>query len=223
MGRKKQDIRVGAHPVLRWTIDVLEATPEIEGVVVAVPAEDVGSWRRRLRSCPKVRAVVAGGAERQESVAHALAAVPGTARWILVHDGVRPCITPALIRAVVEAAQTHGAAIAALPVVETLKRGTEGRVVETVARDGLFAVQTPQGFQAALLREAHRRAAADGVRGTDDAALVERLGMTVRLVPGLPGNVKITRPEDVPLARQLLAGRRTRGRRRAGTRRRGPR
>ena len=222
MGRKKQDIRVGAHPVLRWTVDVLEATPEIEGVVVAVPAEDVGAWRRRLRSCPKVRAVVAGGAERQESVAHALAAVPGTARWILVHDGVRPCITPALIRAVVEAAQTHGAAIAALPVVETLKRGTEGWVVETVARDGLWAVQTPQGFQAALLREAYRRAAVDGARGTDDAALVERLGTTVRLVPGLPGNVKITRPEDLPLARQLLA-RRSRGRRRAGTRRRGPR
>ena len=222
MGRKKQDIRVGAHPVLRWTVDVLEATPEIEGIVVAVPAEDVGAWRRRLRSCPKVRAVVAGGAERQESVAHALAAVPGTARWILVHDGVRPCITPALIRAVVAAAQTHGAAIAALPVVETLKRGTEGRVVETVARDGLWAAQTPQGFQAALLREAHRRAAADGIRGTDDAALVERLGTTVRLVPGLPGNVKITRPEDLPLARQLLV-RRTRGRRRAGTRRREPR
>jgi 2-C-methyl-D-erythritol 4-phosphate cytidylyltransferase len=206
MGRKKQDIRLGARPVLRWTLDVLEATPEIEGVVVVVPAEDVEAWRRRLRSCRKVRAVVAGGAERQASVAHGLAAVPGTARWILVHDGVRPCITPALVRRVVAAAQTHGAAIAALPIAETLKRAVGGRVTETVPRDGLWAIQTPQGFQAALLREAHRRAAVDGVLGTDDAALVERLGTAVHLVPGLPGNVKITRPEDLPLARRLLAG-----------------
>ena len=213
MGRKKQDIRVGTRPVLRWTLDVLEATPEIEGVVVAVPAEDVEAWRRRLRPCRKVRAVVAGGGERQESVAQGLAAVPRTARWILVHDGVRPCITPALVRRVVKGAQTHGAAIAALPIAETLKRGAEGWVKETVPRDGLWAIQTPQGFQAALLREAHRRAAAEGVLGTDDAALVERLGTAVRLVPGLPGNVKITRPEDLPLARQLLAGSGHRGRR----------
>jgi 2-C-methyl-D-erythritol 4-phosphate cytidylyltransferase len=211
MGRKKQDIRVGARPVLRWTLDVLEATPEIRGVVVVVPVEDVAVWRQRLRSCRKVRAVVAGGVERQESVARGLAAVPQTTPWILVHDGVRPCITPALVRRIVDATRAHGAAIAALPIVETLKRGVEGWVKETVPRDGLWVIQTPQGFRADLLREAHQRATADGVLGTDDAALVERLGTAVRLVPGLPGNVKITRPEDLPLARQLLV----RGTRRA--------
>ena len=216
MGRKKQDIRVGTRPVLRWTLDVLEASREIEGVVVVVPAEDVQTWRRRLRACRKVQAVVAGGTERQESVARGLAAVPPTARWILVHDGVRPCITPGLVRRVVEATRAHAAAAAALPVAETLKRGAEGWVKETVARDGLWAIQTPQGFRADLLREAHRRASADGVLGTDDAALVERLGGGVRLVPGLPGNVKITRPEDLPLARRLLTpvGGGTRGARR---------
>ena len=205
MGRKKQDIRVGARPLLRWTLDVFETAPEIAGVVVAVPAEDVGAWRRRLRPCRKVRAVVAGGPERQESVARGLAAVPPATPWILVHDGARPCITRDLVRRVVEAARAHGAAIAALPVTETLKRGAGGRVAETVARDGLWAVQTPQGFRADLLREAHRRAAADGVLGTDDATLVERLGAPVHLVSGLPGNVKITRPEDLLLARRLLA------------------
>jgi 2-C-methyl-D-erythritol 4-phosphate cytidylyltransferase len=203
MGRKKQDIRVGARPVLRWTVDVFEAMREIEGVIVAVPAEDVSLWRQRLRGCRKVRAVVAGGPERQASVARGLAAVPAAAPWILVHDGVRPCITPALVRAVIEATRAHGAAIAALPVAETLKRGAERWVKETVPRDGLWAIQTPQGFRAELLREAHRRAAADGVLGTDDGALVERLGVPVRLVPGLPGNVKITRPDDLPLARRL--------------------
>jgi 2-C-methyl-D-erythritol 4-phosphate cytidylyltransferase len=205
MGRKKQDIRVGDRPVLRWTLDVFEATPEVAGVVVAVPAEDVPGWRRRLRPYRKVRAVVAGGAERQESVARGLAAVPATASWVLVHDGARPCITRQLVHRVVEAARVHGAAIPALPVAETLKRGAEDWVKATVPRAGLWAIQTPQGFRADLLREAHRRAAADGVLGTDDAALVERLGAPVRLVPGLPGNVKITRPEDLPLARRLLA------------------
>lgn len=208
MGRKKQDIRVGARPVLRWTLDVLAASGEVQGIVVAVPAEDVPIWRRRLRACRKVRAVVAGGPERQGSVAQGLAAVPATVPWILVHDGVRPCITPALVQQVIEATRTHGAAIAALPVAETLKRGAESWVKETVPRDGLWAIQTPQGFRAELLREAHRRAVADGVLGTDDGALVERLGAPVRLVPGLPGNVKITRPEDLPLARRLLVTRR---------------
>jgi 2-C-methyl-D-erythritol 4-phosphate cytidylyltransferase len=204
MGRKKQDIRVAARPVLEWTVEVFEAVREIEGVVVAVPAEDVSLWRRRLRNCRKVRTVVAGGPERQASVARGLAAVPGTVPWILVHDGARPCVTPALVRDVIAAMRRHGAALAALPVAETLKRGAEGWVQETVPRDGLWAIQTPQGFRADLLRDAHRRAAAEGVLGTDDGALVERLGAPVRLVPGLPGNVKITRPDDLPLARQLL-------------------
>jgi 2-C-methyl-D-erythritol 4-phosphate cytidylyltransferase len=214
MGRKKQDIRLGARPVLRWTLDVLEATREVEGVVVAVPAEDVEHARRRLRAA-KVQPV-AGGSERQESVARGLAAVPPAAPWILVHDGARPCITPELVRRVVEATRTHGAAVAALPVAETLKRGAEGWVKETVPRDGLWAIQTPQGFRAELLREAHRRARADGILGTDDAALVERLGAPVRLVPGLPGTLKFTRPEDLPLARPLVTpprgARRPRGR-----------
>jgi 2-C-methyl-D-erythritol 4-phosphate cytidylyltransferase len=211
MGRKKQGLPLGGRAVLRWTLDALEATPAVRGVVVAVPAEDVGVWRRRLGPCRKVRAVVAGGAERQESVARGLAAVPPDAAWVVIHDGVRPCVTPALVARTVAAARDHGAAIAALPIAETVKRGVEGWVTETVDRSGLWAVQTPQAFRADLLREAHRRAVADGVLGTDDAALVERLGVRVRLVPGLPGNVKITRPDDLPLARALL---RERGRHR---------
>jgi len=208
MGEKKQGLPLWGRPVLRWTLDVLEETPAVRGVVVVVPAEDVARWRRRLARCRKVRAVVAGGPERQESVARGLAAVPVDAGWILVHDGVRPCVTPGLVTRVLAAARAHEAAIAALPIAETLKRGPDGWVKETVDRDGLWAVQTPQAFRAHLLREAHRRAAADGVVGTDEASLVERLGVAVRLVPGLPENVKITRPDDLPLAWALLRGRR---------------
>ena len=112
---------------------------------------------------------------------------PGPRRRPAVHP-------PELVRRVVEATRAHGAAVAALPVAETLKRGAEGWVKATIPRDGLWAIQTPQGFRAELLREAHRRAAADRIVGTDDAALVERLGAPVRLVPGLPGNLKITAP-----------------------------
>jgi 2-C-methyl-D-erythritol 4-phosphate cytidylyltransferase len=214
MGRKKQAIVVGGRSVLGWTLRALAAATAVTAVVVAVPAPDLADWRRRLRRYPKVRAVVAGGTERQESVARGLAAVPADVPWILVHDGVRPCVPPDLVERVVEGARAYGAAVPALPVAETLKRGAEGWVAGTVPRDGLWAVQTPQGFRGDLLREAHRRAAAAGVLGTDDAALVERLGVRVRLVPGSPGNVKLTRPEDLPLVRALLTvhGRR-RGRR----------
>jgi 2-C-methyl-D-erythritol 4-phosphate cytidylyltransferase len=208
MGRKKPAIRLAGRPVLRWTLDVLAATAAVRGVVVVVPAEDLAAWRRQLRGRRKVKAVVAGGAERQASVARGLAAVPADVPWIVVHDGVRPCISPALVARVLAGARPAGAAIAALPITETVKRAPDGWVKETVDRDGLWAVQTPQAFEAGLLREAHRRAAVDGVTATDDAGLVERLGTRVRVVPGLPGNLKITRPEDLPLARAILAARR---------------
>ena len=214
MGRKKQGVPLHGRPVLRWTVDTLGRTPEVTGIVVAVPAEDVETWRRRLRSCRKVRAVVAGGRERQDSVAQGLRAVPADVTWIAVHDGARPCLTPALVSAVLAAARAHDAAIAALPVAETLTRGADGWVKDPVDRDGMWTVQTPQAFRARLLRQAHRRAAAEGVRGTDEASLVARLlGVRVRLVPGLPGNVKVTRPEDLPLARALLSLGPGRGRR----------
>jgi 2-C-methyl-D-erythritol 4-phosphate cytidylyltransferase len=207
MGAKKQALRLGGRTVLRWTLDALGGAP-LEGIVVAVPAEDVEAWRRRLRRCPRLAAVVAGGGERQDSVAAGLAAVPPAAGVVLVHDGVRPCVTAALVERVLAAAREHGAAVAAWPVAETLKRGADGWVAETVDRRGLWAVQTPQAFRADLLREAHRRAAAERHLATDDAGLVEWLGARVRLVPGEPDNLKITRPEDLALAARLLAGRR---------------
>jgi len=207
MGRKKPGIVVAGRPLLCWTLDKFEAIADLDGIVVVVPPEDVPAWRRRLRDRGRVRAVVGGGAERQESVRRGLEAVPPEAEWIVVHDGVRPCVTPELVHRVLTAAREHGAAIAALPVAETLKRGVGEWVKETVDRHGLWAVQTPQAFRAALLREAHRRAGAGGILATDDAALVECMGVPVRLVPGLPGNVKITRPADLALARLLLRGR----------------
>jgi len=146
--------------------------------------------------------VVAGGATRQESVWQALQAVPGDVDVVLVHDAVRPFIDRRLIDAVVAAAVAHGAAICALPIVETVKRVRDAVVETTLDRSGLWAVQTPQAFRAALLREAHDKARREGVVATDDAMLVEWLGQPVRVVPGLAGNVKITTPEDLRRARR---------------------
>jgi 2-C-methyl-D-erythritol 4-phosphate cytidylyltransferase len=146
---------------------------------------------------------VTGGETRAESVRAGLGAVPDDAGVIVVHDAARPLATPSLFTAVVEAVRVDGAACAipVLPVSDTLKRTSDGIVRSTVDRDGLVTVQTPQAFAAATLREAHR----EGGQTTDDAGLVELMGVAVRTVPGDPKNLKITRPEDLGLAEALMA------------------
>jgi len=159
-----------------------------------------GSWAPASPSSPAVPT-------RQESVRLALEATPPGVRVALVHDAVRPFITRALVDAVLTAARADGAAICALPVAETVKRVRDGVVEATIERAGLWTVQTPQAFRAAILREAHDKARRDGVAGTDDAMLVERLGHRVRVVPGLAGNVKITTPDDLRRARETRSTR----------------
>jgi 2-C-methyl-D-erythritol 4-phosphate cytidylyltransferase len=204
LGRRtpKQFLRVGAAPILALTLRHFIRHPAVRGVVVAAPAAHVARTRRLVgRAGGRRVSVVSGGATRQESVWLALQAAP-PAELVLVHDAVRPFIDRRLIDAVLAAAAEHGAAICALPLAETVKRVREGRVEATVDREGLWAVQTPQAFRAALLREAHDKARRDGVAGTDDAMLVERLGHPVRVVPGLAGNVKITTADDLRRARR---------------------
>jgi 2-C-methyl-D-erythritol 4-phosphate cytidylyltransferase len=154
---------------------------------------------------PRVIDVVSGGRERQESVWLALQAVPATVSLVLVHDAVRPFITSSLVRSVVREARRHGAAICGLPVVETVKRVRDDRVEATVQREGLWLVQTPQGFHRSLLWEAHEKARREGFTGTDDAMLVERLGAAVYIVRGLAENLKITTAKDLARARAFAA------------------
>ncbi len=145
---------------------------------------------------------VTGGASRADSVRAGLAAVPDDATVIVVHDAARPLARPSLFAAVVEAVLVDGAscAIPVLPVADTLKRVGDGVILATVDRDGLVTVQTPQAFAAATLRAAHRAAG----QSTDDAGLVEQMGVAVHTVPGDPRNMKITRPEDLDLAEALM-------------------
>lgn len=199
----KQFLRVSGVSILVATVRRLRRLPALSAVVVAAPEAYIVRTRRLLgaggRRAPIT--VVPGGPTRQESVWRALQAAPATADIVVVHDAVRPFITRALLQAVVTAAAEAGAAICALPVTETVKRVRDGFVEDTVDRDGLWSVQTPQAFRAALLREAHDKARRDGIVGTDDSMLVERLGHRVRVVPGVAGNVKITTPHDLRRAR----------------------
>jgi 2-C-methyl-D-erythritol 4-phosphate cytidylyltransferase len=203
LGRRtpKQFLRLGDASILALTLRHFTRHPAVRGVVVAAPEAHVARTRRLVgRTGRRPVEVVRGGATRQESVWLALQAAP-PADVVLVHDAVRPFIDRRLIDAVVAAAEAHGAAICALPIAETVKRVRDGAVEATLDRAGLWLVQTPQAFRPALLREAHDKARRDGVVGTDDAMLVERLGHPVRVVAGLAGNVKITTPEDLRRAR----------------------
>jgi len=200
LGRRtpKQFLRLGGRSIIVATVRHFLRHPRIAAVVVAAPAEHVARTRRLLG---RGVTVVSGGQTRQESVRQALDAAPVGAELFIVHDAVRPFITRALIDDVLAAAAAEGAAIAALPIAETVKRVRDARVEQTIDRTGLWAVQTPQAFRADVLREAHDKARREGLAGTDDAMLVERLGQRVRVVPGLVGNVKITTPEDLQRAR----------------------
>lgn len=208
--RPKQYLRLGAAPILVATLRALGRARGLEGIVVAVPDGQVAPTRRllaRLR-VPKILDVVAGGLDRQESVWQGLQRVPADARWVVVHDAVRPFIDAALVERVRAAAAAQGAATCGMPVRETVKRVRDGSIEATVDRQGLWLTQTPQAFARDLLWEAHEKARRDGFAGTDDAVLVERLGMAVAMVPGLAQNLKITTREDLQTARAWARPRR---------------
>jgi 2-C-methyl-D-erythritol 4-phosphate cytidylyltransferase len=206
----KQYLRLGRAPLLVQTLQALGRASCVSGIVVVALRERIEATRRLLRGhrVPKILDVVAGGAERQESVWLGLQAA-GSPEWVLVHDAVRPFITPTLVARVLAAAGRTGAATCGLAVRETVKRVREDVVDATLDRAGLWLIQTPQAFRRDLLWEAHDKARRGGYAGTDDAVLVERLGGRVAVVPGLAGNLKITTPGDLRVAR-LWTGRRSR-------------
>lgn len=199
----KQYLPLGGVPLLVHTLRALARAPSVLAIVVAAPGDRVQSTLAVLRRhrVPKLSGVVAGGAERQESVWLALQAVPPESRWIVVHDAARPFIDAALVDRVLAAAARSGAATCGLPVRETVKRVRQSMVEATLDREGLWLIQTPQAFGRTVLEEAHEKARRDGYSGTDDAVLVERLGGRVAVVPGSAWNLKITTPADLETAR----------------------
>lgn len=208
--RPKALVELAGVPIVRRTVDRFVGSAAFGDVVVAAPAGELDAARDVLRGTPA--RVVAGGRRRQDSVLAALRALPGSVAIVAVHDAARPLVSARVILETVEAARSHGAAIAALPVSDTVKEvSDEGFVLATRSRQTLWLAQTPQAFRRELLLEAHERAAADGAEATDDAALVARLGHAVRVVPGEASNLKITVPADLELAAAWLAATDRRG------------
>ena len=222
----KAFVALAGRPLVVHAIEALAACDAIDAIVPVLPGErlvDAAGWSLDAAARRKLRAPVAGGAERQDSMRAGLASLPADAALVAVHDAARALVRPADVARVVAAAARGGAALLAVPVRDTLKqvrsdaarggdRAAAPHVVRTVPRDGLWAAQTPQVFRVALLREALEKAEADGFRGTDDAQLVERLGAPVEIVEGDAGNLKITWPADLAWAEAALA---LRGRTRA--------
>ena len=202
---------LAGHPLLRWTAEAFAAHEGVEGIIVVAGPAEVSECRTALTGLPKLMSIVPGGQTRQESVAIGLFTLGGAMDdLVLVHDGARPLVTAAVIERCLVGATSHGNAVAALPVADTLKAVGQGQTVQrTVDREGLWAVQTPQAFRVGTLYEAHAAARDMGWTGTDESSLVEKFtDEPVHLVQGDPANFKVTRPEDLRLAEALLSPRR---------------
>jgi 2-C-methyl-D-erythritol 4-phosphate cytidylyltransferase len=203
----KQFRWVAGKPMLLHSVQTFMARPDVGMVVVVLPQRFAGDPPPWLFQCDVDRLLVSvGGRTRSESVANGLDDLPDEAEVVLVHDAARPLVGTATIDRVVAAVRAGTSAIAALPVVDTLKEvDSDGLIRHTVDRDGLWRAQTPQGFPRRVLVDAHRRARADRVTATDDAALLERLGIPVRVVRGSERALKVTEAADFARVESLVA------------------
>lgn len=204
-GERKQFRTLGGKPVLVQVLRLFDRHPAVGHLVVVVPDGHMTAVEDRLQAdgVEALAAVVPGGDSRQASVHCGLRAVPPTVDIVLVHDAVRPFVQAGEVSAVIEAVRVKGAASLALPVTDTLRHASDDVFGDTVPRDELYRMQTPQGFRRTWLEAAHRAAADDDHSATDDVELVQRTGREVHLVQGTRRNFKITGPGDWQLAQQL--------------------
>jgi 2-C-methyl-D-erythritol 4-phosphate cytidylyltransferase len=210
----KQFTELAGTPILIHTLRKFAAVDAIGEIWIALRESEIAGFRVRLESelknvLSKKIELVVGGEHRQQSVQSALNAIRAAADDIvLVHDAVRPFVTPEIIEEVIDGAKKYGATIAGLPAVDTVKqveRTSEGALIKaTIPRVGIVMAQTPQGFRYDVLKKAFDEASADGFVGTDESSLVERFGHEVAVVMGSPRNIKITAPGDMELAEFYL-------------------
>lgn len=206
--RAKQMLELNGVPLLIHTLRRFEACGSIDHIILVLQpdltAEVLGLISRF--GLKKILRVVAGGAERQDSVYRGLQVLDGSDTGVVaIHDAVRPFVRPEEIKVVVDRAASKGAAIMALGATDTIKQVKSGKTQKTLDRRRIYHAQTPQAFRFAVIREAYDRAYKDGFVGTDDSQLVERLGRSVSVVEGSPINIKITRPLDLCLAQAILS------------------
>ncbi|CAG0978346.1 2-C-methyl-D-erythritol 4-phosphate cytidylyltransferase [Geobacteraceae bacterium] len=206
----KQYLLLDGMPILARTLEVFERSPLVDGIFVVIPADEIPFCSEQVvkrQGLTKVRSIVAGGAERQQSVLNGLRAMEGTAGdddVVLIHDGVRPFVTEDILSRATAVARENDGALVAVPAKDTVKMVENGIITATPPRETLWLAQTPQAFRYGIIRAAHEVADAERFLGTDDAMLVERLGRQVRIVVGDYRNIKITTPEDMVLAEAFL-------------------
>lgn len=208
-GIDKMLAHLAGVPVVLRSARALAASEEIDSFVIVTRAELVEPVRELCGGMEKLAAVVPGGASRAESVLAGLAVLPKEAELVAVHDGARPLVSLEVIRRTVEAAARYGAAAPAIAVHDTIKKAENGVVTETPDRKSLYAVQTPQVFDAARLQAALRGALQEGIALTDDCSAMEAAGISVHLTQGEEENLKITTPVDLTLAEAILNRRKT--------------
>lgn len=202
-GAPKQFAPLKGKPVLEWCLESFNTHVQV-GNIVLVLMSDIEK-ERYIRRFPKISAVVTGGKQRQDSVMVGFGQIdPQETGYVLIHDGVRPLVDHALLSRVIAATREYGAAIPVISIEDTVKVVMDNMVLRTLDREELRRVQTPQGFSYAILEAALERARKDGYFGTDEAALVERMGQQIVSVEGDHRNIKITTPEDIRIAEVYL-------------------
>ena len=193
-------------PLILHTLSVFLDCPDIQKIVLVMPESNMERGRRLIEEHISADSVTlcAGGERRQDSAARGIEAL-GPCDFVAVHDGARPCLSPGTLSNALSDAKRHGNAVVAMPVTDTIKRAdSEGFISTTVSREALWAMQTPQVFPYNVLQRAYREVSQDV---TDDASMVERMGIKVRLTPGSPTNLKVTTPADLQIAELILKAR----------------
>ncbi len=205
---RKQFLELNGKPVIAHTLLAFDGSSHIDRIILVLPLEEVAMVDRDILPTLKLSKpvdLVVGGVERQESVFNGLEHLDSNCRIVAVHDGVRPFVTSRQISDCIETAQKEGACILGIPAVDTLKKVTQHQTIEgTVDRRRIWMAQTPQAFNVDLIKRAHQQARKDHIAGTDDAALVERLGIAVKIIPGSWKNIKITTPDDWRFSEALI-------------------
>ena len=205
--KEKAFIPLMGKPILAWTLLVFESFPRIREMIVVVPPGQEGDYCREILSPYNITKakVTAGGVERQDSLLNGFSAIDKPVDLVVVHDGARPFLNWEVLGQTLDAAEQTGAAVTAVPVKDTIKIGDEnGMVQKTLDRNLLWAAQTPQAYRYEIIKHALEQAKADNFYSTDDASLVERVGMPVRIVVGDYENIKITSPEDLIFGEAIL-------------------
>ena len=205
---RKQYLSLAGKPIIAHTVSAFEKCNHIDGIILVIPADDIPAVRQDILpilGLSKPIQIVAGGKHRQDSVYNGLKRLDPDCCIVVIHDGVRPFVSPAQISACIIAAQKHAACILGIPAFDTLKKvQSNGFVEKTLDRERIWLAQTPQAFRTELIKKAHLRAQKDNILGTDDAYLVERLGINVKFIQGSRKNIKITTIEDLELSYVLI-------------------